>query len=86
MSSTKSTPAKPAVQTAEEKLQTVLGLATGTAQAEIAGATNKSVSAKATLETTVTEGDATDTNGVNAAVSLGITSSKEVKAAPAKKA
>ena len=86
MSSTKSTPAKPAVQTAEEKLQTVLTLATGTAQAEIAGATNKSVSAKATLETTVTEGDATDTNGVNAAVSLGITSSKEVKAAPAKQA
>lgn len=75
---------KPAAQTTEQKLDTVLALATDTAKAEIAGAANKSVSAKATLETTVTEGDATDTNGVNAAVSLGVTSSREVKAAEGK--
>lgn len=81
MSNTKATTVKPA--TAEEKLETVLALATTTARTEISGASNKSVSAKATLETSVTEGDETETGGVNAAVSLGVTSSKTVKGAPA---
>ncbi|HMW88381.1 MAG TPA: hypothetical protein PLC15_01115 [Candidatus Obscuribacter sp.] len=86
--SNKNTAPKPA--TTEEKLQTVLGLATDTAKNEIAGAANRSVTAEATLKTSVTEGDDTDCNGVNAAVTLGVTSSKQVKgaapaAAPAKK-
>lgn len=81
MSNTKAPVVKPA--TADEKLETVLALATTTARTEISGAQNRSVSAKATLETSVTEGDETDTNGVNAAVSLGVTSTKSVKGAPA---
>ena len=67
--------------TAEEKLANMLKVAADTAQAEIAGSANKSVSAKATLETSVTENGDTECSGVNAAVSLGIStySSKDAK-------
>jgi|EBPBio282013_DNA_FD.fasta_scaffold10404_3 hypothetical protein len=75
-------PAKPA--TTEEKLETVLALATDTARKDVAGASNRSVTAEATLKTSVTEGDETDCNGVTAGVTLGVTSSKTVKGAPAK--
>jgi hypothetical protein len=60
-------------------LDTVLNLATTTAQAELGTADNKSVTAAATLDVSSTEGDTTTANGHNASVTLGTTSSTSKK-------
>jgi hypothetical protein len=58
-------------------LENVLGLATKTAKSELGTApSNKSVTATATLATSVTENGETANEGVNASVSLGVSSSK----------
>jgi len=60
-------------------LDTVLGLATSTAKSELGDADNKSVTAAATLNVTVSEGDTTEQAGQNASVTLGTTASTQVK-------
>lgn len=72
--STKKT-ATPAAATSE-KLDTVLGLATSTAKGDLGEATNRSVTAKATLDTSVTDGGETECTGVEASVSLGVKTHK----------
>jgi hypothetical protein len=62
-----------------KNLDTVLALATGTAQAELGEAVNKTVTAAATLDVSATEGDTTTSNGHNASVTLGTTSSTQKK-------
>jgi hypothetical protein len=61
-------------------LDTVLNLATTTAQAELGSADNKSVTAAATLDVSATEGDTTTKDGHNASVTLGVSSSSSKKA------
>ena len=60
-------------------LDTVLTLATSTAKTELGDADNKSVTAAATLDVSATEGDTTTSNGHNASVTLGTTSSTQKK-------
>jgi cytochrome bd-type quinol oxidase subunit 1 len=62
-----------------KNLDTVLTLATSTAQAELGEAANKSVTAAATLDVSATEGDTTTSTGHNASVTLGTTSSTQKK-------
>ena len=61
----------------DSPLDQVLKLATKTAKNELGGpdAQNKKVTATAALSTKVTEGDSTKRAGVNATVSLGVSSS-----------
>jgi hypothetical protein len=57
-------------------LTNVLSLATKTAKSELGTQpTNKKVTATATLDTSVTENGTTNNEGVNASVSLGVSSS-----------
>jgi hypothetical protein len=57
-------------------LTTVLKLATDTATSTLGtDATNKSVSTKASLTTSVTENQTTNTQAVDASVTLGVTTS-----------
>ena len=71
-----STNKKAAAATTGEKLDTVLGLATSTAKGELGDSTNRSATAKATLETSVTEDGETECTGVEASVSLGVKTHK----------
>ncbi|MBS1994414.1 MAG: hypothetical protein JSS86_12760 [Cyanobacteria bacterium SZAS LIN-2] len=74
MSNTKNTTDPKAAKRAKN-LDTVLDLATSTAKGELGEATNKSVTAAATLNVSATEGDTTEEAGHNASVTLGVTSS-----------
>lgn len=74
------TPANDKKAKTAANLDTVLTLATDTARAELGEAGNKSVTAAATLTVSATENDTTDETGVNASVSLGVTSSTKTVA------
>ena len=69
------TPVDPKAAKRAASLNTVLGLATTTAQTELGDSDNKSVTAAATLTVSSTEGDTTESAGTNASVTLGTTSS-----------
>jgi cytochrome bd-type quinol oxidase subunit 1 len=81
MSNTKTTTPDPKAAKRAKNLDTVLDLATSTAKGELGDATNKSVTAAATLNVSATEGDTTEDNGHNASVTLGTTSSTKTNAA-----
>jgi len=75
MSNTKTTSTDPKAAKRAKNTDTVLDLATSTAKGELGDATNKSVTAAATLNVSVTENDTTEDNGHNASVTIGVTSS-----------
>lgn len=73
MSQTDNTPSA-----TDSRLDNVLRLATSTAKGELgSNATNKKVSAAASLTTRVTENGKTTRDAVNASVSLGVSRSEE---------
>jgi hypothetical protein len=84
MSNTK-TSTDPRAAKRAKNLDTVLTLATTSAQAELGAAANKSVTAAATLSVSATEGDTTNNDGTNASVTLGTSSSSVKNPAPAAK-